>query len=92
MPARINRKIYTAACESTATDSAGGAQFAGNLFDSLESDIAHRPENTLKLGHVEVHGRAGHEMAPRKGWKPLVLVALAVLLIEWYIYNRWVFL
>ncbi len=65
-------------------------RFAVNLFDSGESDIASRDE--VQIGYVEVEGEATWEGARRELWKALLLVALGVLCLEWYIYNRRVYL
>jgi hypothetical protein len=46
----------------------------------------------LKVGDSKVTGQAGREPARRDAWKLLVLAALAVLLFEWYIYNRRVYI
>ena len=37
-------------------------------------------------------GQTGQEVARQELWRPLVWIALAVLLLEWYIYNRRVYL
>lgn len=65
-------------------------RFTVNLFDTAESDLAVRPD--IKLGHVEVEGQRQLESARRDVWKWIVLAALAVLIAEWYIYNRRVYL
>ncbi len=67
-------------------------RFSVNLFDAAESDIAPRAKNSVRIGHVEVTGRREVQTARLEAWKPLLLVALAVLLFEWYIYNRRVYL
>jgi hypothetical protein len=67
-------------------------RFAVNLFDSAESDIKPRPENSIRIGYVEVKGKTHWEVARRESWKILLLAALVVLLFEWYIYNRRVYL
>jgi hypothetical protein len=66
--------------------------FAVNLFDSAESEIRPRPENSIRIGYVDVKGEAGWEGARRELWKPLAFAALLVLLGEWYIYNRRVYI
>lgn len=74
--------------------SAGGQvidRFAVNLFDSSESDLRPRTAG-LKIGHVQVAAQPAQETVRREGWKFLVMAALAVLLFEWYIYNRRVYL
>jgi hypothetical protein len=62
---------------------------AVNLFHPPESDI--KPKD-LQIGHTEVAGKNVAEPAKREVWKVLLLVGLAVLLFEWYIYNRRVYL
>lgn len=70
------------------TDAKG--RLAVNLFDPRESDI--RPSAEIKIGHVEVVGQTGWEATRQDAWKALVLIGLAVLFFEWYIYNRRVYL
>lgn len=64
--------------------------FAVNLFNALESNIHPRPE--LKIGDTKVAGKAEREPARYDAWKLILLAALAILLIEWYIYNRRVYI
>jgi hypothetical protein len=64
-------------------------RFAVNLFHPAESDI--QPKD-LVIGHTEVAGQTVREPARREAWKLLLLVGLGVLLFEWYIYNRRVYL
>lgn len=61
-------------------------RFAVNLFDDNESDLL--PRTSVKLGHVEVKQGEAWEPARHDAWKWILLAALAVLAIEWYIYNR----
>lgn len=66
--------------------------FAVNLFTPSESDI--RPSPTLTIGRgtpIETQ-ESDWETTRRELWKWLLLVALAVLLVEWYIYHRRVYL
>ncbi|MGE0610139.1 MAG: VWA domain-containing protein [Pirellulales bacterium] len=65
-------------------------RFAVNLFDPGESQIKPRPR--LPVGGSDVQASAGYEPARREVWKALVLAGLAVLLLEWYIYNRRIYL
>jgi hypothetical protein len=59
--------------------------FAVNLLDPNESNI--EPRTEIKIGNDEVS--AGQERRqPREMWKWIALVALMLLLVEWYIYNR----
>lgn len=64
-------------------------RFAVNLFHPPESDIKPRD---ITIGHTEIAGQKSTEPARREVWKLLLLLALAVLLFEWYIYNRRVYL
>ena len=60
-------------------------EFAVNLLDAQESNI--EPRQRFKVGEDTV--AAGSERAqPRDLWKWLVLAALGLLLLEWYVYNR----
>jgi len=67
-------------------------QFAVNLFDRQESDIRPRPENALKIGHEQIAGQTAFEPARLEGWRWLAVAALFLLLFEWYIFNRRVYL
>ena len=68
------------------------ARLAVNLFDPSESQIAPRADAAIQIGHVDVEGQKTWEGARRELWKILLISALAVLLFEWYIYNRRVYL
>jgi hypothetical protein len=65
-------------------------RFAVNLFQATESDI--RPRKEIKIGNVAVAGQAATVSARREMWRFLLLAGLAVLLVEWYIYGRRVYL
>ncbi|MHB0957330.1 MAG: VWA domain-containing protein [Pirellulaceae bacterium] len=65
-------------------------RFAVNLFDPRESDL--RPRASLELGHEAVPAQAGFRPTRQELWKGVLVVALLVLLTEWYIYNRRVFI
>ena len=67
-------------------------RFTVNLFDPLESDIRPREENTIRIGYVDVEGEIGFEPSRFETWKYLLVLALGVLMFEWYIYNRRVYL
>lgn len=64
-------------------------RFTVNLFHPPESDI--QPKD-LVIGHTEVSGESVREPTRREAWKLLLLLGLGVLLFEWYIYNRRVYL
>ena len=65
-------------------------RFTVNLFDGAESNI--RPQAELEIGHSVVAAQARWEPTRREGWKYLLIGALGVLLFEWYIFNRRVYL
>ena len=65
-------------------------QFAVNLFDSRESNLT--PAEKIDIGHEEVEAQAGKQAARKELWKYLLLGAIGVLIFEWYIYNRRVYL
>jgi hypothetical protein len=63
------------------------AGVAVNLFAPQESDIA--PADSLPLGGAEAgEAAAGAGQARREWWRPLALLALLVLMVEWFIYQR----
>jgi hypothetical protein len=59
--------------------------FAVNLLDPDESNI--EPRTTVRVGAEPVAG-GKERLQPRELWKWLVLGALGLLMVEWYIYNR----
>jgi len=63
-------------------------RFAVNLFDPAESAIRPPSAPAIKIGEFEITGESGSEQARWEIWKYLVLAALVVLLLEWYIYIR----
>ncbi len=66
--------------------------FAVNLFDADESAIRLAEDPKLKIGFIDVAGQAAPQVARREIWWYLLLAALGVALVEWYIYNRRVYL
>ncbi|HEY2759092.1 MAG TPA: hypothetical protein VGI75_00070, partial [Pirellulales bacterium] len=62
--------------------------FTVNLADELESDIKPVAENSLKIGDRPVPPASQIQPVRLETWRWLVGAALAVLLLEWYIYNR----
>jgi hypothetical protein len=77
------------------------ARFAVNLLDPQESDVRLRPRqddpqgleqvDALSIGYVDVEAEALSAPVRQELWPALVLAALAVVLLEWYIYNRRVY-
>jgi Aerotolerance regulator N-terminal/von Willebrand factor type A domain len=78
--------------------------FAVNLFDARESDLAPRglvpdgaPESMaeaykIKIGYNPVTGKQSPTSLWKDIWWWLALGALGILLVEWYVYNRRVFI
>ncbi len=69
---------------------AGGGQrlFAVNLLDPEESNVEPRPE--FQVGSTRVTAGAA-TMQARETWKWVAVAALALLLLEWFVYNRRIF-
>jgi hypothetical protein len=77
--------------------------FVVNQFDQRESDITPRglvPDGTppekadaykIKIGYNPVAGTKATRPSRKDWWMPFAVAALAVLLLEWYIYNRRVY-
>jgi hypothetical protein len=68
----------------------GGTTFAVNLFDLRESDLA--PRDKIQLGYTPVSGTRRTAPARIDYWWRIALGALALVLIEWYIYNKKVYI
>ena len=96
-PLRVERELRTDFTYG-ATDRVGIYQvkgndldrsFAVNLLDSAESRI--EPNPAVQIGSEKVV--TGEERSqPREIWKWFALIALIVLLAEWYIYNRRIYI
>jgi len=77
-------------------------RFAVNLFDRRESDVRVRPSQDpeatamraadIRIGNVNIRAEAGRAPMRKEVWKFVLACALAVLVFEWYIYNRRVYL
>lgn len=66
----------------------GGRQFAVNLLDPEESNL--QPREAVTIG-AEPIGAGVVDKRPREMWKWLILLALAVVMLEWYVYNKRVY-
>ncbi len=62
--------------------------FAVNLLDAVESDIRPRADSQVLIGNETVASETTWRSARREGWRYLALLALGVLALEWYMYNR----
>jgi len=78
-------------------------RFAVNLFDATESDVRLRlaagagplPDDSaevdiasLTIGYTEVKAQLSQSPVRKELWRWLLVLAIGVLLLEWYIYNR----
>ncbi len=61
-------------------------KFAVNLLDESESDI--RPADKIETGDQEIAGSTIYEVSNREIWGILVLAALVLLAVEWWVYHR----
>jgi hypothetical protein len=92
----ISNGIYTvswlgaAAAADFQSDTEGGRArrpIAANLADPNESDIG--SARTLALANDEVAAQNDDEsVLTRKLWPYLLLAALAIIMLEWWVYNR----
>lgn len=62
--------------------------FCVNIFDAAESATAVGEQPALRVGEVKIEGNSRWEAARLEGWRPFLLLMLALLLVEWYIYGR----
>ena len=77
-------------------------RFAVNLFNRAESDVSLRVRQdsedgiqvvqSLSIGYVDVQAQSPHSQVRKELWKPLLVAALVILMMEWYIYNRRVYI
>jgi hypothetical protein len=77
-------------------------RFAVNLFDRQESDVRVRPSQDesgatlaaadIRIGNVDVAATVGRTPSRTEGWKIVLTCALVVLVFEWWVYNRRVYL
>jgi hypothetical protein len=77
------------------------ARFAVNLFDRQESDVRLRARQdeaggvqtveSVSIGYVDVAAESPSTPMRKELWTWLLLAALFVLVLEWYIYNRRVY-
>ncbi len=70
-------------------DGAVTQRFAVNLFNRRESQI--KPAEKIELEHESIPAEASLEQSRGEGWRWLLLLALLVLCVEWYVYNRRVY-
>ena len=61
-------------------------KFAVNLLDESESDI--RPADKIEIAGQEITSSAVSAVSNREIWGSLVLLALVLLAVEWWVYHR----
>ncbi len=61
-------------------------QFAVNLFDAAESQIA--PRSSIMVGSTDIARDAREETGRREFWPWVVGIGLALLAVEWWAYHR----
>jgi hypothetical protein len=66
-------------------DDGGQGGFAVNLLDGNESNI--EPRSEIQLGSERIVSGQQRKQ-PLELWKWIILLALVLLMVEWYIYNR----
>ena len=62
--------------------------FAVNLFATGESDIRPVPADELRLGGAGEGAIADEQLGLQEFWLPLAVLALLLLMIEWWVYHR----
>lgn len=62
---------------------------AANLLDPFESDIT--PSESVALASEIVSAASQREAGVERYWRYLLLAALGIIMLEWYIYNRKVY-
>ncbi|TWT76963.1 hypothetical protein Pla123a_23880 [Posidoniimonas polymericola] len=75
-------------------------RFAVNLFDRQESDVRLRASqqeagpgiDSIRIGYTDVTAEAGGAPARKELWQLLLALALVVLMAEWYVCNRRVYI
>jgi hypothetical protein len=65
-------------------------RFTVNLFSSRESNLS--VADKIQLQYDEIKGQTNVQPQRVNAWKWLLLAALALLLFEWYVFNRRVYL
>ncbi|HEX3869944.1 MAG TPA: VWA domain-containing protein, partial [Pirellulales bacterium] len=68
------------------------SRVAADVLNPRESNSARRADDSIRIGHANIKGDTTWESVRSESWKALVVAALAILLIEWYIFNRRVFI
>ncbi len=64
--------------------------FCVNLFSSQESDL--RVAESIKMGYDQVPQSKTSILARKETWRFLLMLGLALLIVEWIVFNRRVFI
>jgi hypothetical protein len=64
--------------------------FCVNLFSTRESNLA--TEATVKMGYEKVTASGTTVQARQETWRWILLIGLAMLVVEWIVFNRRVFM
>ena len=64
--------------------------FCVNLFSSRESDL--KVAESIKMGYDKVPASQTNILARKETWRLILLLGLALLVIEWIVFNRRVFI
>ena len=67
----------------------GQDAFAVNLFNAVESRV--EPASTLTIGADAVEAQAATVQVNQPAWKYFLIAMLALLVLEWIVYNQRVF-
>ena len=67
----------------------GSDTFAVNLYNPIESWVA--PSTWMPLGADSLESRAGSTEINEPAWPYVLMAMLVILLLEWVVYNRRVF-
>lgn len=83
---------WTGPAGPTDTKAGGDASrsYAANLADTAESDIAAAADVSTAATVAAARGRASVD-ADRRLWPYLIMIALFLAMVEWFIYNRKVY-
>ncbi len=77
--------LYTVLLRDAAADRPAGS-FAVNLFSPAESAI--RPVESLQIGQTQVETEDEGDVGQRELWPWLLAIAVAVLIVEWWVHHR----
>jgi hypothetical protein len=102
----VDNQVETTGIYHARWEPDGLLSFAVNEFDDRESNLATRglvpdgvaPDSEaaeaykIKIGYSPIAGTRNVRPVRNDWWKPLAILALGVLLAEWYVYNRRVYI